>query len=497
MTTLKVEDSLLQGLRHLSQHSLVYTIGSILTQGIAFLLIPVFTRFLSPQDYGILGVADLVRTFLMQVYFTALAGVVVRFYFDLENEMARKRFYGTSWLFLALQGCIVVVVLEGVGPRLFDILFRNFPYRPLGQYVIWGGIIGVISSGIPLNLFRAREQSGRYVAFSIGSFFLKTAFILYFIILKGEGALGSIRGQLYGTVLIAVPLLAFVWRNIELTWSWNDLRKIAVFGLPLVPHAVASWGLNLSDRVILNHYVSLSNLGLYTFAYQFGLVVAMVVSSINNAWSPLLLASVDRPGGRDSISRLATYVWGFMFLIGLGMSLLAPPIIRIAADSAFHSSADAVPWIVLGYVAQGLYIIPANVLLYRKETRYMALATVSGVVANIVLNLLLIPRFGIMAAAINTFVAYFVSLLIALVRASRTRIVSYEELRILKILVVCFIVYAIGVSVEMSSPYLEFLVRGLAILVGMPLGLWFVRFYTEQEIAMVNRATKMLVGRVC
>lgn len=479
---------MLRSVKRLGGQSVVYVFGDIITRATTFLLVPVYTRFLGPQGYGILSVTDLVRNLFLVVHFNLIAIIVIRFYHEFKDGVERRRFFGSLWSLLILEAVVLITVLELVGPNLFDIALRGIPYRPYGRYAIWISLVGIVASGIPLGVFKASQHPGRYAGFGAALSLLKVLLVVYFVVLCGEGIIGSLKGELYAVMLMAMPSFVVLSRSVKTAWSWRDIRKIALFGLPLVPYYLAAWGLSLSDRAILNHYVPLEQLGVYTLGYQFGMLVNMVVGSVNSAWTPYFMAIIiDDSTKHDIISKLVTYVWGSIAVTGLCVALLSDPAIKMMTTPSFYTSARVVPWVALGYVSLGFGIIPRNILLYQKQTQHVLLITVAAVAINLGLNLLLIPRFGIVAAAVNTFIGYLVSLLISLVLASRAQIVRYERSRIAKLLLVCLTVYIMGVSVNTSSPLLEALLRGIIMLVGMFLGLWAVRFYDMPELLAMKR----------
>lgn len=481
-----------QAVKRLGVHSFVYIISDTLTRVVTFVLIAVYTRFLGMQAYGILAVLDMVYSLVFSVSFNSTASVTTYFYNEF-SESARRRFFGNLWLLLISQAILLLVVLELIGPTLFNAVLREVPYETYGRYAIWAGLLGIVVMCLPLSLFRASQQPGLYAIFNIGWSLLRIALVAFLIIIWKRGIIGSLEGQLYAVIGMTIPSFIILRKKITVAYSWKDIRNIIVFSFPLVPHFIAAWGLNLSDRAILNNYVSLEELGLYALGHQFGMLLNMVIGSLNTAWGPHFLSIIDDEVKRQTIPNLVTYIWVGIIVTGLGVALLAEPIILIMAGPSFYESVKIVPWIVGGYICLGIGIIPRNQLLYQKKSNYIFSATLVAVIVNIGLNLLLIPRYGIMAAAVDAFIAHFVSLLIVFVYASQARTTSYEKDRVFKILITCLLIYLFGVAVKINPPYLEFIARGVIIMIGIPLSLWVARFYTPQEITAIVQMPKALV----
>jgi len=479
---------MLQPSKQLVKNSALYAVGDIAVKGLGFLLTPIYTRFLNPKEYGIYAITSVIGSLLAFIYSSFSLGPITRFFFDLNDERERKRFFGTVWLFVLVQGLVLTLILEGVGTPLAALMLRNVPYTPYLRYTIWTALVNSIVVSVPLPLFRAREQAGRYVAFSVPIFFVKTLFIVFFVVIRKEGVIGLLRGELFGSLVLIAPAMIVTLRNISLSWSWLYLKDILTFGLPLILNQLAQWGLRVSDRIVLERFVTLDQVGIYSLGYLFGTALSLVSGAANTAWVPFFLGNVvkGKSTERGDISRLITYYWGAIATAGVLVSLLARPVIRIVARPDYYSAERMVPWVVLGVAALGFYSVPAAVLFYAKKTHLMSLSTVSGAVVNLVLNFLLVPRYGIMAAAVNTFLAYSVTLLIAMLCASRIGIIRYERVRIVKLFASSLVTYAVGGLVVMSSPYLEFAIRALVVPIGVLVSLQVLSFYSQSEKVVVS-----------
>jgi O-antigen/teichoic acid export membrane protein len=263
-------------------------------------------------------------------------------------------------------------------------------------------------------------------------------------------------------------------KEISLRWSWKYFREIGNFGLPLIPHSIASWGLALSDRLILERFVSLHDLGIYSLGRQFATMTTIIVSAIANAWSPFFMKHIPNHEDRGLVVRSAMLFWGTISAIGLGIALVAPALIRILAAPEYLAATTVVSIIAIGYLAQGLYNVPGNVLSYLKKTNRMALATGFGFITSIILNLILIPRYGIMAAALNVAIAYVVMFTLAFVLSYRSNIISYDWKRIIGFAFLCVAIYTITNFVKLSSPYIEAIVRGSIVSIGGLLAISFL-----------------------
>jgi O-antigen/teichoic acid export membrane protein len=478
------------GLGHLVKQfglrSLIYVGGDVLNRGLAFLLIPLYTRLLTPADYGILGLATTLNSLLLAIYGMGLEGALTRYYFEYRTRPRDFRDYlGTVWLFVGGVTLLITVLLELVGDALFGLVFVNVPFRPYLEIVIWTVFLAVLPT-VPLVLFRVRGQAIYYVLFSLGRFLAITGATIYFVVGQRQGVLGSLKGTLIGTAAVYALATIIVFRNGRLSFRWDLLLPSLRFGIPLIPHTVSNWALSVSDRLILERHVSLRDLGIYTLGYQFGIGLNMLYMAVGSAWTPLFYEVIgDR--GWSIVARLETYRVTLFTVMGLVVAALSREVICVMAAPSYYRAAQVVPIVALGYVLWGLYTLPLNVLFYEKATKVIPMYTMLAAGVNIGLNLLTVPRYGIMAAAVNTVIGFGVLLSGIGYAAQRVKRVPFEYWRIGKLLIAALMSYFVTCLVQTQSLWLNLALKSLAIAVGFPVMLSLLRFYNAMERHLLSR----------
>jgi O-antigen/teichoic acid export membrane protein len=481
--------------KQLAGQSSLYTIGEVLRSSLSFLLLPIYTRLLSPADYAILGVMSPVFSLLSITLALGMPAALLRFYFDYKGDEAMlRRYIGTVTIFGIGCGLLGSVILTLLGPAIFGWLLPNTPFNPYVMITVWNAGISVVSV-LVLQLFRARQQAQYFVTFSLVDFGLTTALIILLVVGLRLGALGSLWGQLLAAVVMAVPALWVLARAGALGFSWRLLRPSLAFGLPLLPFLLGTWALNVSDRIVLDGLVSREALGLYTLGYQFGVLLNIIAMALNNAWQPFFYQSASEGGNDAMIGTFITYQVALMTLLALAVALLAPEVIRIMAASAYWAAAAIVPWIAAGYVARYLYFFPVNSLLFKKRPGWIAAVTILAAALNIGLNLLTVPRFGIMAAAVNTLLAFVVLFGLVYVAGQRVFSVRYEWGRLLWLFALALALFVVGWWLVPSGNLLLSIVLKLILLAALPALLWLTGFLMPPEKARVRQVVGRMVGR--
>jgi O-antigen/teichoic acid export membrane protein len=394
-------------LRRLIKGSFVYGLGSLSHRIIGFLLIPVYTRFLTTADYGIVAVAASVGSILQCILGMELRGAVVRHYYDYRDAPHEVREYvSTVFVFFLGVGLSIVVLLALFGRPLFDALFAEVPFHPYIRLTLWAALF-TASGNIVLSLYRAREQAVRYVVLQGLKFLGSLGAIIFFVTVLQQGALGKIKGGFYAGLLFFVVFIGLTFREGTASFSVNKLKNALRFGLPLVPHALSAWVLAAADRFLLERLTSLSEVGLYNLGYQIGMMMSFIVTAVNFSWSPIFYdVASNRADAKALLSRMFTIYIVFVSTLAVGVILFSREVILILAAEPFHGAYIVVPAVAAGYLFQGLYFMSGMPIFYVKKTHVMPFLTGTAALLNIGLNIWWIPHYGMMGAAYATLVAF-------------------------------------------------------------------------------------------
>lgn len=467
-------------LRNLSRQSIVYTIGEVLRSGVAFLLLPLYTRLLTPADYGILGVVAPVDALLTILMGLGLQSALMRFYFDHDaNSEELRKYVGSISTFMLSTSLLIALLLTAIGPFVFARLLPQTPFRPYLLLTIWNACFAM-TQVVPQVLFRARQQARSFVFLTFGTFLLTTILIIVFVAWLGKGALGSLQGQLIATTIVALPTLVIIVRNSTFRFSRTMVVASLAFSLPLLPHLLGGWMLNVSDRIVLENLVSKNDLGLYTLGYQFGMVLSVVTIALNNAWVPFFYQHAGATKDAPMIAIFITYQVLIIAMLALALALLSREVIQIIAAPAYLTAYRIVPWVVLGYFARFLYFFPVSSLFWVKRTAYVPVATIIAGTANVVLNLLLVPRFGIMAAAVSTFIGFLLLFGIIFFMGQRVFPIRYEYGRLARVFLLGVALFVIGSWMAPETLLGAILFKG-TLIVAFPLLLAATGFFTVAE----------------
>jgi len=254
-------------------------------------------------------------------------------------------------------------------------------------------------------LLQAREARVRIALINLGIFLLTFSLMLYQLVLLKSGAFGQILATLESNALLVIPFLLVIFFVLgkRFSFSFPAAKRTLAYGLPLLPHAVALWALNLSDRFLLAKFCGLKETGYYTFAYTCGMAMQFIVAGMQQVWGPVFFdVRRNDPKAKEILGILATK-WSLFLCVVAGVGIVfTPEIVRIIASKSYWAATPYVIPVIIGYLFNGLYTFPGLILQQMKKNALLSLCTIVAASANIISNIIFIPRYGAIAAAWNT-----------------------------------------------------------------------------------------------
>lgn len=387
-----------------------YAFAVLVQRGIGFLLLPLYTRVLSPDEYGQLALVLTVSAGVSTLLSFGLETAVFRTYILLHDTPERRQSFVNSVGLLAMFGpaALAAIFVVALGQPFAELLDVSWMAIALG---VATAAVTVTATVLPFAVLRAQERLRKYLELTGIQVVANTTLTIAFVVVLGWGVAGWLLASLIAiTVTLGVGLVMLGHRW-TLTVERSYLITTLAFGLPLLPHAAAHWGLSLSDRLVLGAFASPGEVGLYQLAYQFAIPVSTLGIAMTRGTAPLYAHAARSAADRVELAGVIVHHVLIIGLAGMATAVLGPPIIDLLMPPDFAEAGAYVPWLVVGTVLFALYFVPMNIIaILAGRTRYVWIATVVAAAVNIGLNLLTVPRYGATATAINSAVGYAVLL---------------------------------------------------------------------------------------
>jgi O-antigen/teichoic acid export membrane protein len=466
----------------------VYFVADAAARAINLVLVLAYTRLLVPADYGVLAVTSSVTQLLVPILGLSIVASVTRLYFEDTSDEARRRLYVTTLAFLLVVPTAGLIVVEVLGRAGLLNEFNAVPYDPYLRLAVLAAYFSVFID-LPVAVYIVRHQARRVAALTVTNALLLLGTSLVLVVGFDKGVRGILFAAVISSAVMATVAVVLSVRMIgrRVRPSRRLLTAMLIFSLPLVPHAASQWVLQISDRLILSHYVDGDRLGLYYVGYSVGSVATFLVFAMTKAMSPIITAELKAKGDSSRVRRLGTYWFGAIVLGCLLVAIYGADVIKIFAPNKFLDAAVIVPIIALGTVAYGIYTIVSSALWYSMRTGWIPLLTAAAAMVNVGLNLLFIPRFGIKAAAWNTAAGFATLALLQGMLAARRYRIKWEYRRWAVLSAIALGAYF---AVQLPAPGISvqrYLLSAFMVLVGVPGALTLVGFWSQEERQWLRR----------
>jgi O-antigen/teichoic acid export membrane protein len=467
-------------IRRLARHSAIYGLGGILSRLMAVFLLPLYTSYLGTEGFGKIETVTALSTVLVIVLSAGISSAFFRFYFDSKDPARRTLVVRTAFWFtmgMATVGLIVGCILAT--PIAHLLRLGDDPW------LVRAGAVGLWSQmnyAQLTNLFRVEERSVQFVIASIANILITVGVTVLLVVGLHKGPTGAVVGNFVGTLAVYLVLLGY--RRYQLGWQFDRglLREMNRFGLPLVPSALALWAINFIDRFFVALYKGQAEVGVYSLAVRASSVIVFLMIAFRLAWPAFAYSIDDDSSARRTYSYVLTYLLFICCWISLALGTLAPWIVKVLAPTkpAFHRADEAVGLLAFASTAYAGYTVLAIGIGRARQTQFNWIVSGAAAALNVALNFVLIPRYGMMGAAVSTAAAYVALFLGMTLNSQRVYPVPYQWRRVLTLSAVAVALTAVGYELR-SLPI------AVALCLAYPLLLLPLGFYLPAERARLRR----------
>ena len=478
----------------LGKESSMYAAGSVIGRLAGIVLIPLYTSVLASSEYGIMGLVIITGQIAGVLFALGLRAAMLRSYYDHEDGLSRITIISTSIVITIISGAVLLALSFVISGPLSGHLFGTAEYGSFFVLVLSYAVTEMFSQ-LALEVFRARRKPGRFVVFQTLSLILRTGIIVYLVAYKHWGIKGVLAGQLIASVIVTVIMFWFIRDCLVPRFSQADARKMLRYGGPLIFVGIFGFVSNYIDRYILNHYVTLEEVGLYTLAYQLGMLInVMLIAPLKRVWGPAFLSAKDHDNCKDFCAKAFTYVIAIAGFVFLGVSLLSKELLLMISDPQYWDSYKVIPIIALTYAIWSTRSIIEVGVVIKRKTAVIAIYTFIGAAINIVLNIIMIPRYGMTGAAWATLISFVVTLAIDYAYNRKLFRIEYEWARVAKVSLISALLFSAGYFYVIDNIWLSIAFKaGLLIL--YPVMFFVIGFFEDPEKRKIKQIVQKALSR--
>ena len=461
----------------------LYSLGSISQGALFILLFPIYTSFLSPQDFGIIGLMSITINLLTRFVSSPINSAFTRFYYAPEyEEKSGILLFNLFLLVLLIISCCAVIFWK-ISEYLAGIILQD---RNLAHILKIYALILFLQpfSSLFLCLLRMLEKAKYFVFTSISSLLLSAGLTLYLLIVLKKGVLAPIVGNLFGLIVTVIMILPVFIKRSRFKLSRSIFIPPLKYAYPLLLSEYSNLFIQSGDRYVLRIFNSVSIVGLYSFGYQIaGILQTALVTPLKQALQPIVLKQEDNPEAIRHFLRLgATYFYLIGCAVCLLISLFSREILMLfARKEAFWAAWVIVPIITYSYVQHGVGNFVGWGLGLMKKSFHVSGIVLIAALVNIGLNFLFVPQWGMLGAAFATMLSYIVWNFLKAYYSAKFYDLHFEVGRLLHITGIGFGLYGLSLLVVNNSALEINVALKLLFFLGYPLILWSTGFFSESE----------------
>lgn len=483
--------------RKILLNSGIYFTASVITKSVTFLLLPVYTRFLTPGDYGILALAQAFQQVVVSFIGLGLLDATSRLFFRYHHDPPRLQQYLSTILATIVGAAIVTALLvTGIRASLSQIVFNEAGldvyilaaiwYVPFTQIVEFALVV-LVDKEKPLSYVRV--NSGRLAGIIV--------FTLLFVVVLRRGALGSLEAVLASTAIFAGVALWVLRRDLQRSFNRAYLSESLRFGLPLLPHIMSGWVIAYIDRIYLSRYQNLSTVGIYQVGFTISTIMTFSVASVMQAWNPVFFKALEREGrsAHGQLTKGITLIVVGMTTLGLALAIFSREIVSVLTAPAFHSAYVIVPLLIAYNVIGCLNQLVVGRLFFASVTGWLSLTTFIAMGVVIVSNIVFVPTFGASGAAAATALSGLTSLILNSIIGARKYPFRYEYGQLVRAIGWALIAFAVAWGLPDWGLLINFAAKVLLMVVFAG-GLFILRVFNQAELALMRTVITKLIRRL-
>jgi O-antigen/teichoic acid export membrane protein len=481
-------------LKFLLKHSSIYGLGSIIGQAVSFFLLPLYTRYLTPADYGVMALVDVARGLIGLVISLGLVNALARFYYEYEEKKERNLVISSAYWVVFTVIVVSLPVVWYLSSILSGLMFHTIEYTKIFQVALLSLLFGLLVD-LGMDYLRVRAQSVKFVQITLVRMVFVVSCNIYFIVVLQTGVIGIFYSSLLSSLLFSIILTVLVLRKTGFGFSVAYAKEMIHYSFPLIFSNIFRVIVNESDKLFINYFFSPFETGIYSIAQKVGTSLHVLLTTpFLQAYLPRRFQIMKEPDAREEYANILDYYLLAICISGVLLSVFSREIVIIMTSKEYYTAAAYIPAIILSMVVFGMKYHFEIGIVIEKKTKYIAYINAFSCAVNVGLNWLLIKRLGIVGAIISVNISYLITTLLNLAVTQRLFFVKFHFGRMFQLFGICLIVFSLSLLVRLDSLVMSILLK--AILSLCFVGTLLVTSLIPGELvqSVINRTWKRNVG---
>jgi O-antigen/teichoic acid export membrane protein len=466
--------------RNMIRHTSVYGVAIVARRLVGLFLLPVYTRYLTPADYGVMELLELVSGILVSLLGARLADGLMFFYAHAQTDAERSKITQTALLGGYICGLAGGAAGWLLAPQVSELMFQTPQYAYYFR-LVFITFAFALPQEIGYGHLRAQNRSGATVSLSMLRMGIQLVTNIVLLAHFHMGVASILYGSLAGTVVVSV-IMSFMMLRWSVGVDRAQLGALWRYSFPIGVSAVGIMIIHSGDRFFLQRYATLADVGLYSVAYKLGQLVGYVQVPFETYWDAQVFHVLREKDGEHHFVRTLTYYSLALFGVATAVSVFGFVVIEVFTAPAFHKAAVLTPLVAFAYATRGIGDYFRGVFAIAKKPSRNVTVTAFGVAITLTGYALLIPPYKGWGAAAATAITFVGMGAVAFWQASRVRVFAYEWRRIALIVGTSIAVTAGALALRPASVLGQVGVA-VAALIAFPAALYVTGFFEREELA--------------
>jgi O-antigen/teichoic acid export membrane protein len=397
---------MLRKLLELIKDSATYGLGAVLERLVGFLLIPLYTRYLVPADYGVLGMLAIISMMFEVFAFLGMRSSVFREFSLKTDAETRRRVVTNGLITVTVLGFALAALTAAFSGYISHFLLGSSEYARMVSATGLSSAFAAIFT-IPLMVLQADRKAKTVSLLNLGKLLATASITIVLVVVLQWGVWGVVISALATNVLFALPLAGAILRQFGFEWNRAIWNSMMAYGMPFVPFRLQSVAIGIFADYSVRLTLGLHEAGLYNVAGRFALPLAFVVTAVNTAWWPYKFKVFREEQDPEQVFRsVTTYYFASMYILWVFVALWGPEILRLMTPREYHDAASIVPVLALYRLMMGIYQMFATGIELADKPRSVWTVGTAGIVACVASTYALVPHFQAIGAAAGATIGF-------------------------------------------------------------------------------------------
>jgi O-antigen/teichoic acid export membrane protein len=430
----------------------IYTAGSVFNRLLPFLLLPVYTFYFNPYQYGTFSLVYAFWFFVSVFYLYGMESAFQKRFLEADSLLKKSDVYSSTVILILATSLIFSLLIFLFSHQIASLIIPSEPNDYLIKLVAFILIADALYR-FPLILLNSLQKSKLYTLLNSLAVIVNVAANIIFIVYINFGIEAIFYSYLISYSFLFFSSFVFTLEYFKLKFNFHIVKSLLNNAHLFLYYGIFLMSIDLIDRFILEYYKGSDTVGIYSACYRIGIVMNLVITGFKVAWTPFFMNLKHDQNHKEIFSKIFSYFVYAGMIAFLLFSLLADDIVKISLfgytllNQQYWNGMVIVPYILLSYFLFGL-TVNLNVAAFLKDKiHYLIISAALGCLSNIIFNLLLIPEYGIIGAAVSTMLSYLIMFIALYYFSQKTYYINYQWKHISGAVGLTFIFYGINLFI--------------------------------------------------